>query len=589
MVSALYCRSKFLLVTLLLLQGPVLFPQEIQPGDESSDTNQATFKISVGAVIVRATVSDKNGAPVNDLTPEDFRVYEDGKPQQIESFDLQAYETIQDSATTPGKPLPEATTTVEQGLPRPRMISIMIDDVASAPDDHFLILTEAVSKFIENDMKPGDKIAILSGSGRVQVPFSGNKQFLLAEAANLPKNLNWDPVERSECPALTDLQAQEIFNHQGDSGSLEVLTRETIKCLNLEVPRGEGVDADILADREENYARTALDYVRQAAATQYRELIYRNRALLASLRQHLRSLRYFDANKSTILFSDGFLRRDVTYELQNVVEEALRSGVVLNSVNVQGLSDPLFIPASVSSTSSADMNMLRAGASREDASAQEDPLHQLAYETGGAFFHNNNDLYQGIRQICDRNDYYYVLTYATSPPKPDGRYHSIKLEVLRPGLQVSYRKGYYAPREEMTFEQQEKEEILRALHAPGNLNEIPMGLSYNYYQDDDTTYAVSLLLKVDIRNLRFLSENSRRRNLIHMVVVAFDEMDRYVQGLEKTVDFRLTDLSYGSLLDSGVTSKVELTLPIGRYRIRAVVREATQGKMGSLTKTIEIP
>jgi len=581
--------SNFLLVTLLLLQSSVLFPQEKKAVNEGSDKNRTTFKSSVGVVIVNATVTDKNSAPVTDLTPEDFRIYEDGKLQRIENFALETYTSLQDGAATPGKPLTEPTATAEKRASHPRMISIMIDDVVSAPDDHFLIVKEAIIKFIEKDMEPGDQIAILSGSGRVQVPFSEDKRLLLAEAADLQKKLNWRPVERSECPALTDLQAQRIFNNQNDSLSLDILTKGTIECLNLKVPQNDMLDAEILAERMENFARTARDYARQAAATQYRELIYRNRALLHSLRRHLRSLRYFDANKSAILFSDGFLRHDVIYELQGVVEEALRSGVVLNTVNMRGLFDPLFIPASDRNTSSTDTYLQTAEASREDVFAQEDPLHQLAYDTGGIFFHNNNDLYEGIRHISSRNDYYYVLTYAIPPQKPDGRYHSIKLEVLRPGLQVSYRKGYYAPKEEMTFERKEKEEILQALHAPGNLKEIPMGLSYNYYQDDDTTYVVSLLLKVDIRKLRFPEEDSRHRNLFHMAVVAFDEMDRYVKGLEKSVDFRLTDPSYASLFDSGVTSKIEFRLPIGRYRIRAVVREASQGKMGSLTKTIEIP
>ena len=569
------------------MQGSVLFPQEKKASKETSDKNQANFKISVGAVIVTAIVTDKNGAPVTDLAPEDFRVYEDGKLKRIENFARETYKSIQDSVVTPGKPLPEAT--AEQSLFRPRMISIMIDDIASAPDDHFLIVKEAVAKFIEKDMEAGDQIAILSGSGRVQVPFSDDKQLLLAEVANFQDKLNWSPVERSECPVLTDLQAQRISNNQSDSLSFDILTNATIECLSLKVPKGDLVDADIIAERTENFAKIAQDHVRQTAAAQYRELIYRNRDLLQSLRQHLRSLKYFDANKSVILFSEGFLRHDVIYELQGVVEEALRSGVVLNTVNMRGLFDPLFIPASDRITSSVDTYLRTVEAAGEDVFAQEDPLHQLAYETGGIFFHNNNDLYKGIRQISDRNDYYYVLTYAISPQKADGRHHSIKLEVLRPGLQVSYRKGYYAPKEEMTFEQQEKEDILQALRAPGNLNQIPIGLSYNYYQEDDTKYVVSLLLKVDIRNLRFLNENSRRRNLIHMVVVAFDEMDRYVKGMEKSLNFSLTDPSYASLFDSGVTTKIELKLPIGRYKIRAVVREASQGEMGSLTKAIEIP
>jgi hypothetical protein len=333
----------------------------------------------------------------------------------------------------------------------------------------------------------------------------------------------------------------------------------------------------------------AENYARMAASRQYQETTYRSRTLLHTLRQHLRSLRHFDATKSAILFSDGFLHQDVMYELQDVVEQALRSGVVLNTVDVRGLYNPSFMPPSARSTSAAGTLSREQGAYAEDASAQEDPLSQLAHETGGIFFHNSNDIYGGIQQISSRQDCYYVLTYAIPPQKPDGRYHSIKVEVTRPGLQISHRKGYYAPKEEMTFERQKKEDILEALQAPGNLNEIPMGLSYNCYQDDDTTYVVSLLMKIGIRGMRFLDEDSRHKNLVNMVVVAFDETDRYVKGLEKSVDFRLTDASYAGLFERGITSRIEFKLPLGRYKIKAVVREASQGKMGSLTKAIEIP
>ena len=73
------------------------------------------------------------------------------------------------------------------------------------------------------------------------------------------------------------------------------------------------------------------------------------------------------------------------------------------------------------------------------------------------------------------------------------------------------------------------------------------------------------------------------------MVVALDENDRYIDGSEKTVDFSLTGPSYAELLNRGFASKVNLRLPPGRYKIKTVVRESVQSKMGSLTKAIEIP
>ena len=130
---------------------------------------------------------------------------------------------------------------------------------------------------------------------------------------------------------------------------------------------------------------------------------------------------------------------------------------------------------------------------------------------------------------------------------------------------------------------------MAALHGPGNMNEIPITLSYSSSQEDDSTYAVSFITNVNIRKLRFPEEDNRRRNQISLVLAAFDEADHFINGLEKSIDFQLLENSYTDLRQHGLTSRVELKLPIGRYRIKAVVRENSQGKMGSIVKSVEIP
>ncbi|MBP1622056.1 MAG: hypothetical protein H6Q07_76 [Acidobacteria bacterium] len=583
-------RHTNILAVLLLLPLLSLFPQNKETRDEPSAQAPSIFRVPVGVVVVNATVTDEHGNPVTDLTREDFRVFEDGKPRDIQTFALESHNPVRTAAAIPGEPETKEASGTAQNAGRPHLISIMIDDVASAYDDGFLRVTEAVANFIEKDMGPGDQVGIRSSSGKVEYPFSSDKQILLEQVSTLPQKLSRIPVERSECPVITDLQAQKITNGL-DPGSLDIAVEEAVKCLTPDVTKQAENAEEVIANaiKRANLRVASEAHSRMAASTQYQETMHRNRNLLIALRQHLRSLRHFDASKSLMLFSDGFLHQDLTFELQDVVEQALRSGVVLNTVDVRGMYDPSFIPAA-ELIITADYAFSRKRAEyMDDAAAQEEPLSQLANDTGGVFFHNSNDLYKGIQQIGRRQEYYYILTYAIPPQKPDGRFHTIKVAVARPGVQVTYRKGYYAPREEVTFERQKKEDILEALRAPGNLNEIPMVLSYNCYQDDATTYKVSLLMKIGIRGLRFLDEESRHRNQISMVVVAFDEADAYVNGVEKSVDFRLTDASYVGLLDRGVTSKIEFKLPLGRYRIKAVVREASQGKMGSLTKAIEIP
>ena len=79
---------------MLLAQQPTQPPHAqpqgsvpIDPGDMGQTTKTTTLHVSVRRVVVDVVVTDQKGKPVKGLTENDFQVLEDGKPQQIRSFD----------------------------------------------------------------------------------------------------------------------------------------------------------------------------------------------------------------------------------------------------------------------------------------------------------------------------------------------------------------------------------------------------------------------------------------------------------------------------------------------------------------------
>ena len=82
--------------------------------------------------------------------------------------------------------------------------------------------------------------------------------------------------------------------------------------------------------------------------------------------------------------------------------------------------------------------------------AAEDAMGELAYATGGNFFHNNNDLESGLLFLLNAPETVYVLEFATDGVKANGAYHQLKVNVDRTGVQVQARKGYVARRDERT-------------------------------------------------------------------------------------------------------------------------------------------
>ncbi|MCI0626051.1 MAG: VWA domain-containing protein, partial [Acidobacteria bacterium] len=533
--------SALLLLASLSVAADKASQREAANSKKATDKSETfTFKVPVDVVVVNAVVTDKQGNPVKDLKVEDFRVYEDGKPQAIHTFALESYKATQSQAG--GRPAGAVPATEEDaGASHPRMISLVVDDLTTSAPQYFHYAREALQKLLVSGLGPSDLVSLMTTSGSLNQPFTSDKELLLSLVGELHKKVGRSGVPRSGCPELTDLQAQQIRNEHPDPMPLQVAIAETVICQHLE---------NVL-----NAEQIGEGAVRSAAAAQFEENQFRYRGMLASVRQHIRSLRHFDARKSLILISDGFLSDYVRYELQDVIDMALRSSVIFNTLDVRGLYTTNYeasdrVVAGVDNRSFALLSR-KPQMRIDDIRQQEDPLRQLSGETGGLHIGNTNDLAAGLRKIVDNQSFYYILSYATPNAKSDGRYHKIKLEVTRPGVQVTYRKGYYAPKEQLSFERRKKEDIIEALHAPGNLNEIPIQLSYNYFQMDDARYQLALMTQVNIRGMKFVEEDSRHKNLISLVVVAFDENDRYVDGLEKTIDLNLTSPSYSALLSRG--------------------------------------
>ena len=580
----------------LLMAGSLLIGTDEKEKKEGTTVKRSpdkpdtfTFKVPVEVVVVSIVASDKNGKPVKDLTVKDFKVLEDGKPVPIHTFALESYKSVQPSASDSQKTAePESGTAGKAGEAESvqgRMITLFLDDLTNEKPEDLIRVQQTLVKFMEGGLEAGDVVSLQTASGNFHQDFTTDRELLQSEVSEFAKKASLSRVFRQECPDLTDLQAAQIHSGSSDPEALQVAVAESIVCMQRE--------DDLDGPNREAILQHATSKVQAEAYSLFEENQFRYRQLLSSLKQHIRSLKHFEGRKSLILFSDGFLPDDVRFELQDIVDVALRSGVVFNTVDIRGLyTTELTASKRGIGTKRSDLfaTLSRKPLMRmDDMSRQDQSLRQLSNETGGIHIGNTNDLLGGLKKIVNTDSYYYVLSYASPLSVSDGRYHKIKVDVSRPGIHISYRQGYYAPKEQRTFERRKKEDILEALHAPGNLNEIPIQLSYNYFQVNESRYQLALLTKVNVRGVKFVEEDSHYKNLINLVVVAFDEHDQYVDGLEKSMELNLSDPSYKALLSNGFMSKVSMNVPAGRYKIKAVVREGVNTKMGSVHKTIEVP
>jgi len=162
----------------------------------------------------------------------------------------------------------------------------------------------------------------------------------------------------------------------------------------------------------------------------------------------VRGLRDLPGRKSVILLSDGFrinsrngddnTTAQVLQSLRQLVELANRSSVVIYSIDAKGLQT-LAPGASVGGVPSASSH---SDAMRSAQEALEGPSF-LAEQTGGFVVVNTNDLNIGIQEALYDQRSYYLLGFDPGDEKFDRGYHSIKVKVDRPGLNVRTRSGFF--------------------------------------------------------------------------------------------------------------------------------------------------
>jgi VWFA-related protein len=70
-------------------------------------------------------------------------------------------------------------------------------------------------------------------------------------------------------------------------------------------------------------------------------------------------------------------------------------------------------------------------------------MDSVAEATGGVAHYNSNDVAAGIASAIEEGAHYYSISYTPPSVASEGRHHSIRVTLDRPGMHLVYRKGYY--------------------------------------------------------------------------------------------------------------------------------------------------
>jgi len=541
-------------MAILFLQNVSLSLAQQQPQAPPPPHSQPpkAIRITSELVLANVVVRDKKGNLIRDLKKEDFTLFEDGKKQEISTFDFENVDALEtagaaektvtgETAPTPAGVLRKSDAPAMDA--RDRRVIVLFFDFSAMEPDQIDRCVESAKKYINAQMRPVDIVALvsLSTNMRVDLDFTDDK----------PKIL-------SALNAYSSGQGQGFAT--GDTGSAEG-TAET----------GGSFTPD-----DTDYNAFSADWK------------------LLALQSTMQALGKIQQKKSLIYFSNGISQNgtDNQSALRAATAAAVKNNVSIYPVDVRGLQ--AFPPGGEAQNASLHgQSAYNGNAVLNDLSgnaASQETLSTLAADTGGKAFFDSNDFSGVFSQVQKDTSAYYVLGFVSTNTLKDGRYRRLRVQLNRADVKLEYRPGYYAGRDFLHQNRADREAQLEdELAAELPQTDVPLFAGTAYFRQDESHYYLAVSLVVPGSQIPFVQEKNKDNATIDIVgEVRIGATGRIPVGqLRDTVKLALD--STQQVRRKNVQYNTGFVLAPGSYHMKFIVRENQTGRMGSFETDVQIP
>jgi VWFA-related protein len=525
-----------------------------------SDT---VIRIDVNLVQVDAVVTDSKDRWVSNLQAGDFEVWQDGKAQTITNFSYVSTKPAAPPAhpaaqAKPVKGAPPPPPLVFQPTEVRRTLALVVDDLGLAAEN-IPPVRDAIRSFIDQQMRPGDLVAIVrtsAGMGALQ-QFTTDKRLLYAALDRVKYVPNRVGVSS--------------FAPLGSSGG-----------------GGRG-------GRGRGGGGMSFDRLREETMTV---------GSLGAIRFVVNSMRGLPGRKSVVLFTEdirllyqGAPDGVIDGALQQLNDAASRAAVVIHTVDPRGVAD--YTPTAADNTtrmSGRAIGRVR-GQREQQVNNTEQGMTELAEESGGLFVQSVNDLAGALRQAAEDSDSYYLVGYHPDASTFESRngqpqFHRIEVKVKKAGLHVRSRDGFFGePGGDRPLERTREADLNRALQSPFAVGPIHPRLTAVFANSRQAGSSINALLYFDAKELKWSSEpDGSHKALVDIAAAAFDEDGLVLAPIDTTFALQLNPQRYGAALKKGMVYGIRI--PVNRpgpYQVRAAVRDATTEGSGSAERYVEVP
>jgi VWFA-related protein len=588
------------------------------------------IKVETNLMEVRAVVTDRKGQNIESLKKEDFELLESDQPQEIGFFSISQLEgdRSRSAAAETGPQDREASLQkARERLSRPPVrTTLLFVDSLHLSFTSLNRVKDALRKFVKEKMTEQDVVSLVTTSqtfGAAQL-FTRDKELLNYAI----ERIRLGPVAHESL--LTPVLASEVLSDRIDA------VRQAV---------------DIM--RQEKNIECGCDLLRTLARSEAMRVIseasFARKATFSILKDYAEFMERLPGKRMIVVFSDGFTLRDSdmgihTEQLQPAIDRAVRSGVVIYSIDAKGVAglptidvsknmrrtyadtykrDNEFASSNPGESQSSAQTKAEIEACREAAYCPNDPnycdsrcfipppgqlenfLHlserevqnglvAMADQTGGNMYANHNNLDIPLAQAFDANRFYYVLSYYLPRGSDPRKFRSIKVRVRNhPEYTVRTARGYSLSETAETLAadaaKTPQQRLIKAMGAPFPLTDLGVSAQADFMEGETDDKQVSLTAYFDGDRFQYQEKEQRKVIGLEILYAVYDSSGKQMNAISANVEGKLTPEGMAQAKTSGFRFSQRLALKPGVYQMRVGVREEGTDRMGTAATWIEVP
>jgi VWFA-related protein len=532
------------------------------------------FRSETVLVQVPVVVTDKAGNHIHDLKKEDFHVFENGKEQNVSSFE----EIVARGSHVPtAAPLPTGTyTNVVANTTQPLSLTVVAIDEVNTP---FLDQTYARKQLIKY---LGDNLDSTQPMGMVVISTKGLKviQSLTSDSAtliNTLKKLGGQTPDMQNVDTDTQVAAATTINGL----SLFATSPASMTQDGLQDFISQG-DVDYAQFKQENAIETTLNAFLGLAWT------------LSGV-----------PGRKTVIWATGsfpfFMDSPASIpggRLSTLYERAMQAlndaEVAIYPVDVRGLVN--YSPIADASVS----HLQRGNAATQQLSGRSwlhtmtlDTLNEFAEVTGGRAFYNTNDLAGAFKRAVDDGSSYYMLAYYLDTKNTKAGWRQLKVKLDRKDVEIRARQGFLVTNVTMNPQLTRDQDINFALTSPFEATGLPIMVQWKGVTDPkektpDNADKKEVEFVVHVARNALTIEGTHNEYNVDFMAVAETKTNTAAGNIGQNVKGSLTQPDVDKLKNSGMGYRNVLDLAPGTYSVRFVVRDNLSGRIGSITAPLTV-